>query len=39
MGEEVRRQVGIEVYSRLVDTHYDNSIASLSRWIVWSALY
>lgn len=30
MGEEVRRQVGIEIYGRLVDTHYDNSIASLS---------
>ena len=30
MCEEVRRQVGIEIHGRLVDTHYDDSIASLS---------
>ena len=30
MCEEFRREVGIEVDGRLVDTHYDDSIANLS---------
>ena len=30
MCEKVRRQVGVQVHGGLVDTHYDDGIASLS---------
>lgn len=37
--EEFRRQVGVEIHGRLVDTNYYDSIATLSSLIISSAMY